>query len=202
MEHKLLVKDVDNELIIRFSNALKQQGIYEGADYYYIDENINLPFFKIPKPYKKEQPTDPDVHYIFVDIDKNPPFLEKEEYTVYGNYVHEHIPNADSAAELVKLLYTGEYVEVAIVYPDRRAGFFLKNQGEPEKNVNILMENAGIIVDCLSNAKAGGHMHRIFSPAHPYNLQFGIGEQHKLQGYEIYAVSSVLAEHPEFYILK
>lgn len=202
MEQKLPVKDADNELIIKFSNALKKQGIYEGADCYYIDENFKLPFFKVPKAYKKEQPSDPDIHYIFVDIDDNPPFLEKEEYTVQGNYVHEHIANADSAAELVKKLYTGEYVEVAIVYPDRQAAFYLKNQGDPEGNVGVLMNNVSTIIECLSNAKEGGHMHRIFSPAYPYNLQFGLGKQQVLPNIEVYAVSSVFAEHPEFYVLK
>lgn len=202
MEHKLLVKDSDNPLIIKFSEALYKQGLTDGCDCYYIDEDFRLPFFKIPKPYKKESPTDHDVEYIFVDVDDNPPFLENEEYTVQGNYVHEHTPNADDAAELVKKLYTGEVVEVAIIYPDRKASFFLNNTGDHKKNVEVLLKNADTIISHLKTCVPGGHSHVLFTPAYPFNLNLGLEEGRRIAGCELYAVSAVFSEHPEYYVLK
>ena len=202
MEQKLLVRDSDNQLIHKLSQALKEQGIYEGADYYYVDDNFKLPFFKIPKDYKKETPSDPDVHYIFIDIDNNPPFGGNEEYTVQGNYLHEHLSSAHSASQLVKRIYTGEYVEVALILKDRQASCFLKNQGDPQKNVGLFMENIDYIFECLKNPRAGGHMHQVFALSAPYFLNYSLGEQQMFEGYSAYAVSSVFAEHPEYYILK
>ena len=205
MEREMLCANSDNALVKKFSEALVKQGVTEGAQYYYTDDDFHLPFFKIPKAYKKESPTDPDVHFVFVDIDSNPPVLAKEEYTVHGNYVHEHIADADKAAELVVQLIKAEMVEVAIVYPDRMAGFFVGNTGDPEKNVGIIAENFETIKGYLENDMAamnGGHMHTLFPKIFPKYLQYGPTTKHRIPGINIYLVSSVLAEHPEFYIIQ
>ena len=205
MEKEKLCITSNNPLIKKFSKALVKQGITEGARYYYTDDNYSLPFFKIPKAYKKESPNDPDVHYVFVDIDYNPPGLAKEEYTVFGNYIHEHIADADKAAELVLQMIKAEIVEVAIVYPDRKAGFFVANTGDPEKNVDIITENFAAIKVYLEKDMAamnGGHMHVLFPKIFPKYLQFGPTTDHRIPGINIYLVSSVFAEHPEFYIIQ
>ncbi len=201
MEQRLLVKNSDNELIIKFSNALIKQGISEGVDCYYIDEGCKYPFFKIPKAYKKENEGDPDVHYAFVDIDDNPPFAEKEEYTVFGNYHHDHFADADKAAELVKKLITGEIAEVALVLKDAIATAFLENTGDPQKNAEKLMAHFNQLMEYIKGARQGGHHHMLFAPSHPYCLYYELAKQQMFEGYNAYAVSSILAEHPEFYIL-
>ena len=202
MEQQFLVKDTDDKLIIKFSEALKAHGIYEGAEFYYTDDNLSLPFFKIPKDYKKEEPNDPDVHYIFVDVNDNSPFSGSEEYTVSGNYAHEHIANVDNAVDLVKKLLSGEIVEVALVLKDRYACYFLTNRGDPKENVNAMASNLEVIKDCLQNASTTVHIHRFPSFAQPYSLVYGGGDTRQIPNTEIYFVSSVFAEHPEFYIVK
>ncbi len=204
MEKELLCTSSDNRLIKKFSQALLERGIKDGARYYYSDENCRYPFFKIPKAYKKENLDDPSVHYAFVDIDDDPPFSE-EEYTVFGNFVHEHFNDPGKAAELVSGLLSGEIVEVAIVYPDRMAGFFVKNTGDPQKNVDIIAENFESIkprLDMDVSAMSGGHWHSLFERAFPYSLQYGPSTEHVLNGISVYMVSSVLAEHPEYYIIQ
>jgi hypothetical protein len=201
METKLLVKDSDNELIHKFSKALLDQGIVDGADCYFISDNNQLPFFKIPKNYKKENENDPDVHYVFVDIDDKPPFLGCEEYTVFGNFHHDHIPNAESAAELVKKLISGELCEVALVFEYAKAATFMKNTGDPQKNVDNFMEHYADLEKHIKSAVVGGHHHVIFMPSFPHNLYYCVGKQEMFQGIQAYVVSSILAEHPEFYIL-
>lgn len=201
MEQKLLVKDSDNLLIHKFSQVLLVQGITEGAECYYIDDNFRLPFFKIPKAYKKEAESDPDVHYAFVDIDDNPPFLEKEEYTVHGNYHHQHIANAEDAALLVKKLITGETCEVALILKEAIAVTFMENTGDPKTNVDNFMAHFEHIMKCIKSSQRGGHQHGIFKASYPYYLYYGLEKQQMFDGYKAYAVSSILAEHPEYYIL-
>ena len=205
MEREMLCADSDNALVKKFSEALVRQGVTEGAQYYYTDDNYHLPFFKIPKAYKKESPSDPDVHYVFVDVDSNPPGTAKEEYTVHGNYVHEHIADADKAAEFVLQLIKAEMVEVALVHPDRMAGFFVANTGDPEKNVGIIAENFTTIKGYLESDMAAlnsGHMHVLFPKIFPKYLQYGPTTKYWIPGINIYLVSSVIAEHPEFYIIR
>ena len=201
METKLLCADSDNQLIKSFSEALIKQGITEGAQFYYVDSNMHLPFFKIPKAFKKETPEDPSIHYVFVDVDE-----AQYEYTVCGNYVHEHISDEDRAAELEAKLLNAEIVEIAIVYPDRMAGFFVNNTGDPQANVDIIGKNFGEIKEHLEfniYTLQGGHLHTLYTRAFPYYLQIGpTAARHKLPGISIYLVSSVLAEHPEFYIIQ
>lgn len=205
MEKENLCVLSDNQLIKKFSEALVKQGITEGTQFYYTDDDFHLPFFKLPKAYKKESPDDPDVHYVFVDVDTATHGLNKGEYTVHGNYVHEHIADADRAAALVAQLLKAEMIEVAIVYPDRMAGFFVNNTGDPQKNVDIIGENFGDIKGYLESDMAalrGGHMHTLFPKIFPNYLQYGPSAQHRIPGISIYLVSSVIAEHPEFYVIQ
>lgn len=81
MEKEMLCATSDNALVKKFSEALVKQGINEGAQYYYTDDDFHLPFFKIPKAYKKESPDDPDIHFVFVDVDSNPPLKKNTRCT-------------------------------------------------------------------------------------------------------------------------
>ena len=200
MEKENLCSKSDSQLIKALAETLVKYGITEGSDVYYTDEDYNLPFFKIPKAYKKETPDDPDVHYIFIDV--NDSMLE---YTVHGNYVHEHIDDADKAVELVMQLLNAEVVEVAIVYPDRIAGFFVNNTGDPQANVDIVVENFETIkyhIDRDLGNFNGGHMHVLFQTAATNYFMYGPTTRHRLQGINIYLVSAVFAEHPEFYVIQ
>ncbi len=201
MEKKMLVKDSDNELIVKLSMELVGQGVLAGADCYYVDEDYSLPFFKIPKAYKKESEGDPDVHFIFIDVDDNPPYLEKEEYTVYGNFLHEHIPNAKRAAELVKGLLSEEICELALVYKDRKASCFMKNTKDHQKNVEAFLEHFETVSAHLQRAVANGHLHTAFAATYPNTLFCQLKEQQKIADCNVYAVSAVFGFHPEFYVL-
>ncbi len=201
MEKELLVFASNNQRIKDFSALLKKSGIDAGSDYYYeFDNGSGDPFFKIPKAYKKERDGDPDVHYIFVDVNDR-------EYTVTGSFTHEHFANASDAISLVKGLYTGEIVEVAIVFPQQKAACFANNTGDPADNVAILANQAAAnyIMAELSSPlvrQGGGHLHKYFEKTYPYNMMFVTAPQQRIEGVEIYLVSSVLAEHPEFYVVK
>ena len=205
MEKEMLCANSNNALVKRLSEALLKHGVTEGAQVYYEDDDYHLPFFKIPKAYKKESPDDPDVHYVFVDVDTATHGLNNGEYTVHGNFVHEHIADADRAAELVAQLLRAEVVEVAIVYPDRMAGFFVNNTGDHQKNVDIIGENFAYIKGYLErdmDVLRGGHMHTLFPQIFPNYLQYGPTTKYRIPGINIYLVSSVFAEHPEFYIIQ
>lgn len=132
-----------------------------------------------------------------MDVDKN-------EYTVHGRYIHEHIQNEFDVAELVLGLLTGTIVEVAIFFPNKMAGFFMPSLGDPRKNVAVIDHNAKTIMEHLSSSMASSlnfHGHVLFQPVEPYFLQVGAIKQPQLQGAQIYMVSSVFAEHPEYFII-
>lgn len=201
MEKKLFVCDSNNELIKKFSQALINHGITEGADCYYVDDSLTLPFFKIPKAYLREKEGDPDFHYAFVDIDSSGPYTGKEEYTVTATYHHEHLSNADDAALLVKKLLTGEICEVALVTKNAIVCTFMENTGDHQKNVSSFMDHHQIILDTIKAGRENMHLHKSFEPSAPYCLYCSLGEQQMFTGYNAYIVSSVLAVHPEFYII-
>ena len=198
MEQQKLCTSANNEMIVELSKALVKAGIEDGAQFYYEADDYPTPYFKIPKAFKKESPEDPDFHYIYIDIEGN-------EYTVHGSYVHEHLGSAAQVVELVNQLYSGKTVEVALVYPDRMAGFFMRNTGDPQKNVDVINENAKTImefVDSPIGASPNTHIHTLFSPAHPYMLLCGGIRKPQIQGVTIYLVSYVFAEHPEYYVIR
>ena len=196
MEKAISCATTDNQMIKDMSTALLQCGIEEGANYYESDE-YSKPYFKIPKKFKKEQESDPDVCYVYIDV-------EYDEYTVHGRYIHEHISDEKRAAMLALGLLSGAIAEVVLVFPDRMAGFFLTNTGDPEKNVNVINDNAETIMNQLNSPMASApnvHGHVIFSAAYPYYLQYGGGRQPQIEGVQIYMLSSVFGEHPEYYII-
>lgn len=204
MEKELLVKDSNSKGIKNLSNALKNGGIKLGFDVYYMDENCDFPFFKIPKKYKKESENDPPVHYVFIDVDESDMGVE---YTVSGSFSHEHSCDLDCVIKLVKGLLTGDIVEVALVYKFAKATFFLPNTGDPQTNVNFLSQDKELInkvMDTLNNPMlvSRTHLHVPSAKLFPYNLLCKAGPQQQIEGVEIYLVSSVLAEHPEYYIIK
>ncbi len=77
----------------------------------------------------------------------------------------------------------------------------MENTGDPQKNVDKFMQDYTVIMEKLNDAKQGGHFHTIHQHSYPYYLYYELGNQQMFEGYNAYAVSSVLAEHPEFYIL-
>lgn len=201
METKLLVKDSDNELIHELSKALLDCGITEGADCYYISDNYGVPFFKLPKAYKKENENDPDFHHVFIDVEEKSGSPTNKEFSVYGTYHHEHYMNASDAAENAKKLLSGEICEVVLTLGCKQASLFMINCGDPEKNVNELMSDFENIHKHLTEGKVGGyHIHLIYQKTFPNNLLLQFNAKKDLQNYNAYATCSVLAEHPEFYI--
>ena len=197
MEKSIPCADSNNQMIKDMSDTLMEIGITDAANYYESDD-YSKPYFKIAKEFKKESEKDPDVYYIYIDVDDN-------EYTVHGRYVHEHFGGANRAAMLVAGLLTGSIVEVALVFPDRMAGFFLANTGDPAKNVQVIDDNAETIMKHLNSPMAAApniHGHILFSPAFPYYLQYGGGRQPQIEGVRVYLLSSVFAEHPEYYVIQ
>ena len=197
MEKKIACKTSDNQMILDLSKVLVECGIDAAKNYYQADE-YHVPYFKIPKQFHKEANDDPDVVYLFVDVDDN-------EYTVHGRYIHEHIGNERQVANLVMGLLSGAIAEVALVYPDRMAGFFMMNTGAPEKNIKVIDDNADYIMEHLFSPLASMsnvHGHMIFSAAHPYYLQYGASRQPQIQGVQVYMLSAVFGEHTEYYVIK
>ena len=197
MEKSLSCATTDNQMIKDMSSVLVEMGIQDAANYYESDE-YGKPYFKIAKKFKKETENDPDVCYIYIDVDDM-------EYTVHGRYLHEHISNENGAATLVLGLLSGAIAEVVLVFPNKMAGFFVQNTHVPEQNVKIIDLNAEEIMKHLSSPIASApnvHGHVLFSAAFPYYLQYGGGRQPQIEGVQIYMVSSVFAEHPEYYIIQ
>ena len=181
------------------SEELKNLGI-EGYEYYYKDEDLKLPYFKIEKPYKKEDDNDPDSHVIFIDVES---FENRAEYTVVGLLCHEHFDSAKMAAELVKALLLEQVCEVALVYPNMKATFFTTNEEEPIKNVRKIDQNAKTITERLFGSAqfSGVHIHSLFNESYTNNLLCDYKEQLKLSGVKIYLVSAVVGYHPEYYVV-
>ena len=197
MEKMIPCASTTDQMIKDMSEVLLEIGVTDGANYYESDE-YRVPYFKIAKPFKKETEDDPDFWYIYVDVDEN-------EYTVHGRFIHEHFGGANRAAMLVAELLTGSTVEVALVFPDRMAGFFMQNTGDPAKNVKVIDDNADTIMKHLNSPMAtmpNVHGHVLFSPAFPYYLYYGGGRQPQIEGVTIYLLSSVCGEHTEYYVIQ
>lgn len=196
MEKAIPCSSTDNKMIADISKVLLEVGIEDGAHYYESDE-YRVPYFKLAKKYKKESENDPDVCYVYIDVDDN-------EYTVHGRYVHEHIGSEHKAVTLAFGLLSGAIVEVALVYPNKMAGFFLPNMGDPAKHIKVIDDNADQILKHLNSPMASApnvHGHSLFSAAFPYYLQWGGGRQPQIEGVQVYMLSSVFGEHPEYYII-
>lgn len=194
MERKIACSTTDNQMILDMSKVLIECGIDEGQYYYEADE-YSVPYFKISKQFKKETDNDPDKVYLFIDVNET-------EYTVHGRYIHEHIGNERRVANLVIGLLEGSIAEVALVFPNKMAGFFMLNTGDPAKNVKVIDDNAEQIMEHLSSPlanMANVHGHIIFSAAHPYYLQYGASRQPQIEGIQVYLLSSVFGEHTEYY---
>ncbi len=200
MEIKFNVKDTEEIAIKQMSQELKKIGI-EGYEYYYKEEGSNMPFFKIEKPYKKERENDPYAHALFIDVDIKESGVE---YTVVGLLCHEHFSCEQDAAELIKKLLDESVAEVALVYPNMKATFFIENQGDPVKNVKKIDENAKTITERLfGSAKFSGcHIHSLFNCSYTNYLLCDYNEQLKIKDVKIYLVSAVTGYHPEYYVIQ
>ena len=196
MERSIPCASSDNQMIKNMSEVLVELGLNDAKNYYESDE-YSKPYFKIAKQFKKESDDDPDVCYIYIDVDDS-------EYTVHGRYLHEHFGGANRAAMLVAGLLTGSIVEVALVFPNKMAGFFMQNTGNPAENVKVIDLNAEEIMNHLNSPMASApnvHGHIIFTPAFPYYLQYGGGRQPQIEGVQVYLLSAVFGEHTEYYVV-
>lgn len=200
MENKFRVKDTDIIAVKEMAEELKKLGVL-GADFYYMQEGSLTPYFKITKPYKKEKDTDPEEHEIFIDIDLSSPV---PEYTVCGLLCHEHLTSPSQTARLVKGMIDGVIAEVGLVYPTMKASFFIINRETPQKNVAIIDENAKFIIEKLSaGAKLTGfHNHILFNGSFTNYLLCDHNRQLTFKDVQIYLVSAVLGQHPEYFIIQ
>ncbi len=197
------MEESSNLSVLRFSSALKEKGI-EGYDSYYTDEGFLFEYFKIPVPYLKEKDEDPDVHYIFVDVENS--VEHGIEYKVSGNYSHEHCKNIDLAISIISGLISKRLVEVSLVIGDSSASTFMHNKGSDEKNVEFFVGKFDEIAKNLNNPtwneRQNGHLHTRFMADPPFSI---IGVQSgamTLEGVKMYAVSAEFGKHPEFYIME
>lgn len=200
METKFRVCDTDEIAIKKMSEELIKVGLLEG-EFYYKDEESKFPFFKFEKPYKKERENDPFAHALFIDVDIKESGVE---YTVVGLLCHEHFSCEQDAVELIKGLLDESVAEVALVYPNMKATFFIENQGDPVKNVKKIDENAKTITERLfGSAKFSGcHIHSLFNCSYTNYLLCDYNEQLKIKDVKIYLVSAVTGYHPEYYVIQ
>lgn len=199
MEKQIKCFETEMQAVKLLAEELKAHGITKGADVFYEADDYSAPYFKIPKEYKKETESDPNEDFLYVDVDE-----DRGEYTVHGKYVHEHIGSAEKAAELAKSIFDGRVVELALVCPDRMAGFFTPNAGSPDLNADKVGENAEEIMNLLfkSQLTAGYHVHTASQAAFPFSLLYGASRQPQIEDVEIYIACITLGEHTEYYVVK
>ncbi len=201
MEEKFSVKDSDNAAIRKFSELLKDSRIAKDYEYYY-KEGVTAPYFKISKPFLKENDSDPDESIIYVDIDGEG---DSVEYSLYMEYASDHFVTAEECMDVVEKLYFGEYVEVALVTPKYAYACIIENTGDPAENAKALSESIGPVMNLFENNEQpikGAHMHIIFPLSVTNNLVFQRGEIYAIPGVEMYIVSAEFAIHNEYYVIK
>lgn len=184
-----------------FAQALDKAGL-DGSDRYYTTDNCEIAYFKIPKPFKKEQDSDPDFHHIFIDVEQKQGAVE---YSVHGSFCHEHTPSIDYAIGLCQRLYSGEVVEVAFYSGSYFATTFVKSAGAPEENIKVLSESFEAVKDALLTPMiqdGKGHLHVVFPATKEFHLLSKRTNEFQINGIKTYFMSSVLAEHPEYYIVE
>ena len=196
MERKIKITEKTAQEIQGVAEELKRVGLEAFADSYYEDDEYTGPFFKIEKPFKRENDKDPDTECIFLDV--------THEYTVHTRTGHEHYNDAKKAVEIVKGLFDGTLAEVALCFPTLTARFLIENTGDPEKNISKmnnnakdLMEIVNGVVNELSPIK---HIHHLFAPAFPHYLQILADENFMYGGCEVYLQSIIMGEHAEIYM--
>ena len=75
------------------------------------------------------------------------------------------------------------------------------NTGDPKQNVDEFMSDFENIYKQMSEGKAGNyHIHMYYPNTFPYTLHIEFNARKELANYNAYAISSILAEHPEYYI--
>ena len=162
---------------------------------------MKYPFFKIPKKYKKEKPDDPDVHYVFIDV--NGSSINSVDYRVHGSHTHEHLRNADETADLAAKLLSGDVVEVGIVDCEAAVCFFMNDRGNPEENIAVIERNKPMINEYLSYYQhrwGERHTHADFDEVSPHRLYCGIPKC-TLEGAVIFMFSAKLGEHPTIKVI-
>lgn len=201
MEKKLFCSNAANAAIKGLSDALKRRGVTEGADVYYFDDRMKYPFFKIPKKYKREKPDDPDVHYAFVDV--NGSSINSVDYRVHGSHTHEHLRDADAAADLVAKLLSGAVVEVGIVDCEAAVYFFMNDSGSAEENIAIIKKHKPTIDEYLSDYQhkwGERHTHADFDEVYPFRLYCGM-PKYILEGAVTFMLLAKLGEHPTIKVI-
>ncbi len=184
--------------------AITNAGL-EGGDCYYTDDNYHSAFFKIPKPYKKENEHDPDVHHIFIDVEEKDNGLgDKVEYTVHGSFAHEHTPYINTAIDICQKLYSGEVVEVGFSSGQLFATTFTYWAGSYEDSFKVLVDRFDSVRSLLESplVQGGkGHLHVIFQPELGFNLLGKRTSEFTFEGINAYFFTAILAEHPEYYVV-
>ena len=197
MESKLEITKNTEKNIRDLAKALKEVGLDEFADGYFKDDRFDNKYFKILKPFAKEDDDDPDIETLFIDV-------SSEEYTVHTRLGHEHYSDAKTTATMVKGLFDGTLAEVALCFPNITARFLVANTGDAKKNVDIIYNNADsimeIINDSISVLNTSAHIHRYFEAAFPNYLQILPKENYMFDDSEVYMQSVVMGTHPEIYL--
>ncbi|MBQ8546452.1 MAG: hypothetical protein IJ437_05890 [Clostridia bacterium] len=204
MEIMHLIEESSDPWAIEFSNKLRESGI-EGWDKYYNGEEYSCDFFKIPVPYQKESPNDPDVHYIFVDINNDEKY--GRDYTVCGNYAHQHCASSELAVYIIKHLIEKHIVEMCFVRENLSASLFMPSKGSDQDNVGFLLENFKDISDNLNSPiwqeNTAGHFHTTFNAEPLFSIMGNkSGCQPAIDGVKTYVVCAEFGKHPEYYILE
>lgn len=197
MEKKITVSASSDACLIDLAQELQAVGLGKYADSYYMDEAYDVPYFKVVKPFASETPNDPQEEIIFVDAG--------DEYTVHSRLGHDHFGTAKEAAIVVRGLYDGAIVEVALCLPTVTARFLTANSGDPEQNVDKIAHASQAVMDILSSCDSlpvNTHMHRYFAAAAPFYLQIIPEENTMWNDCVAYFQSVTFGYHAEIYIVE
>ena len=196
MERKILIDEKASEKIQLMSEELKKVGLGEFANCYYEDDDYDCPYFKIVKPFEKENDSDPNAEIIFIDV--------THEYTVHARLGHDHYENPSLVAQETKGLFDGTLAEVALCFSSFTARVLISNTKEPSTNVAVLGDNANklmeIVNGVLPSLSDSAHVHHIFSPTYPHYLQVLLKQNPTISGCQIYLQSIVIGKHPEIFL--
>ncbi len=207
MINKYSAFDSDNPEIIKFASALRDSEIPCGYECYYQDDEGGVPFFKIPKAYKRENDGDPEFHYIYVDICKCKNGVGTE-YRVTMVYTSQYVSKLDDCISLCEGLFAERFCEVALVTPIGLAGGFAIHRGSHEDNVKILIDDAQNIISNLQRLAEGavlssGNVQMMYQNGLLLDtICYRSADDFQYGGITVYAASYLCAYHPEIYVLQ
>ena len=124
--------------ILAAAQALKNVGLGEWTDVYYEDVEEGGKFFKLSKPYQKQDYDEPDEVSLVFYVD--------DDYGVGAFHGCEFFDDPDEAAALLKELWDGTICEVTVVVNKVSLTAFLKNLGNAEHNLAPLASDAAALM--------------------------------------------------------